>query len=63
MPEKILPSSSLNWKPTSKQIRAITKLAMQLGISNPIESDPRNRREARNMIYQLRNQLKERNNE
>ena len=56
--EKISPSSSLNWKPTPKQIRAIAKLATALGISDPIESDPKNRREARNLIYELRNQLK-----
>ena len=59
MTEKILPSSSLNYKPTPKQIRAITKLAIALGISDPIESDPRNRREARDLIYMLRKQLKE----
>ena len=59
MTEKILPSSSLNWRPTNKQIRAITKLAMRLGITDIIEETPRNRREARNLIYELRNRVKE----
>ena len=59
MAEKIPASSSLNYKPTPMQIRAITKLAQALGISDPIENDPRNRREARNLIYRLRKQLKE----
>ena len=57
--EKILPSSSLNWKPTSKQIRAITRLAIRLSITEPIEETPRNRLEARNIIYELRKRLKE----
>ena len=56
--EKILPSSSLNYKPTPKQIRAISKLAQSLGISDPIESDPKTRKEARDLIYILRKQLR-----
>ena len=59
MPEKIYPASSMNLPPTHKQIRAITKLATQLGISEPIENDPHNRWEARNLIYQLRKQRSE----
>ena len=62
MPEKIMPGSSLNWTPTNKQIRAITRLAIRLGITDIIESTPRNRREARNMIYELRNRVKEMDN-
>ena len=62
MPEKILPSSSLNWTLTNKQIRAITRLAIRLGITDIIESTPRNRREARNLIYELRNRVKEMDN-
>ncbi len=54
MPERISKSSSLNWTPTNKQIRAITRLAIRLGITDIIESTPRNRREARNLIYELR---------
>lgn len=63
MAEKILPSSSLNYKPTAKQIRAITRMAIALGITEPIEETPRNRVEARNIIYELRKRLKERGNE
>jgi len=59
MPEKIPPSSSLNWTPTSKQVRAITRLAIRLGITDIIEDTPRTRLEARNMIYELRNRVKE----
>ena len=59
MPEKILKSSSLNWTPTNKQIRAITKLAIRLGITDIIEDTPSNRREARNLIYELRNRVRE----
>lgn len=52
--EKILPSSSWNYKPLPKQIRAIVKLAKQLGITEHIENGPTNRWEARNLIYDLR---------
>lgn len=60
-PEKILPSSSLHWKPTPKQVRAITKLTQQLDIFYPLESEPRTRKEARDLIYSLRMRLKEKN--
>ena len=56
--EKISPSSTLNFKPTPKQVRAITRLATALGITGPIENDPKNRREARDLIFQLRIQLR-----
>ena len=56
--EKILPISTMNLPPTGKQARAITKLAMALHISEPIENSPSNRWEARNLIYYLRGQLK-----
>ncbi len=63
---KILPSSTLLYKPTAKQTRAITKLAMALGDRGegplPIENSPTNRVEARNLIFKLRWQLKEQNN-
>jgi len=59
MAEKIPKSSSLNWKPTPRQIRAITHLAVRLRITEPLEETPRNRREARDLIYQLRMRLKE----
>ena len=61
MTEKNPAASSMNLPPTPKQIRAITKLATALGISDPIENDPRNRREARNLIYHMRLQLREKN--
>lgn len=61
MPEKIGISSSLNWKPTPKQIRAITRMAIALGITEPLEETPRNRKEARDIIYQLRGKLRAKN--
>ena len=57
--EKILPSSTWNYKPLPRQVRAITRMAQQLGIREPIENSPSNRVEARNLIYRLRQQLKE----
>jgi len=42
----------------SKQIRAITKLAVRLGITEPLEETPRNRKEARDLIYQLRGKVR-----
>lgn len=56
--EKIQPTSSLNDDPTPAQVRAITRLCMALDIREPLEETPSNRREARNMIYQLRAKLK-----
>ena len=56
--EKILPSSTLNYKPTGRQVRAITRMAQALGITEPIENSPSNRVEARNLIFQLRYQLR-----
>ncbi len=66
MTKLILPSSSLNLPPTGRQTRAVTILAQALGDPGagplPIEHTPSNRREARDLIYKLRIQLKERNN-
>ncbi len=59
MTERILPSSSLNYRPTAKQIRAITRMAAALRITDPIENSPANRREARDLIFELRKRLKE----
>lgn len=59
MAEKIPKASSLNLPPTWRQTKAITRLAIALGISEPIEDTPSNRVEARNLIYRLRQQLKE----
>lgn len=60
MTEKISPSSSLLYPPTPRQIRAISKMAQALGDQSGIEHDPMNRREARDLIFKLRIQLKER---
>ncbi|KKN75174.1 hypothetical protein LCGC14_0383330 [marine sediment metagenome] len=62
MTEKILPTSTLNLKPTPRQVRAITRMASQLGDRTGIEHTPVNRREARDLIFRLRIQLKEARN-
>lgn len=59
MSEKIPKTSSLNLPPTWKQTKAITRLAVALGIPEPIEETPSNRVEARNLIYRLRQQLRD----
>ncbi|KKN54528.1 hypothetical protein LCGC14_0591200 [marine sediment metagenome] len=56
MTEKISPASSWALPPTGRQVVAITRLAMQLGIKEPIEDKPSNRWEARRMIYDLTQQ-------
>lgn len=56
--EKVKVTSSLNDDPTPAQVRAITRLCTVLGIREPLEETPSNRREARNMIYQLRAKIK-----
>ena len=61
MTEKIPPASSWTLPPTSRQIVAITRLAMQLGITEPIEEKPSNRWEARRMIYDLTQQRDSKN--
>lgn len=65
MTEKIYPPSSWNLPPTFQQTRSITKLATALEDKGegpiPIEHTPSNRREARDLIYKLRIQLKEKN--
>ena len=52
--EIIKPESSLNLPPTPTQIRAITRICMAKHIREPLEETPRNRCEARNLIYRLR---------
>lgn len=59
MAEKIPIGSTLNLKPTPRQVRAITRMASQLGDRSGIEHTPVNRREARDLIYKLRIQLKD----
>jgi hypothetical protein len=61
--EKIPPESSLNLPPTGRQARAITKLCLYKGISEPLEERPSNRREARNLIYELRNEKRRKGGE
>jgi len=56
--EKIPPESSWNLPPTARQRHQISTLAIHLGIRDPIEDTPSNRREARNLIYDLRAQRK-----
>ena len=48
--DKIPAYSSWNLPPTPKQVRAITRLAQQLGYHDAVENKPTNRWEARNMI-------------
>jgi hypothetical protein len=52
--EKIPPGSSWNLPPTEKQTRAIAELCMRRGIRELLEETPSDRREARNLIYELR---------
>lgn len=47
-------SPTLQSPPTDRQIRAITKLCMALRIKEPLEEQVSTRREARNLIYELR---------
>ena len=54
MGEKILPNSTWNYKPTVKQVRAITKQCLRLHISEPLEENVKSRLEARRLIYDLR---------
>lgn len=58
MPEVIQVSSSWNLPPTAKQCRQITLLCMSLKIRDPLEDSPSTRWEARNLIYDLRQQRK-----
>ena len=53
MPDKIQPTSSWTLPPTGKQISAITRLAQQLGITEPIENKPTTRWEARQLLWEL----------
>lgn len=52
-----MPDSTLNLPPTSAQVLAITRLCMYLRIETELECSPSNRREARNIIYELRAKL------
>jgi hypothetical protein len=61
--KKIPKHSSWNLPPTPKQVRAIAKLAAQLGYHEPAENKPSNRWEARNMIRGFLEERRRRNNE
>lgn len=55
---KIEQGSSLNERPTPRQVRAIARLCTVLGISEPLEERPSNRWEARDLIYDLLQEVK-----
>lgn len=58
MTNKIPPSSSWTLPPTGRQIAAITRIAMQLGIREPIEEGISTRWEARRLLYELNEKRK-----
>ena len=58
MAEKIHYASSWQLPPTDRQVRAITRLAAQLGITEPIEEKPTTRWEARQLLYELNEKRK-----
>ena len=58
MGEIIQPSSTLNLPPTGRQCRRIAFQCMALGIQEPLEEKVSNRWEARNLIWELREKLK-----
>lgn len=49
--------------PTGKQILSVTKMCMALGIKDPLEERVSNRREARDLMYELRGELRLTNSE
>ena len=61
MVDKIHYNSSWTLPPTGKQVRAITRLCMQLGIKEPLEESPSNRWEARRLLYELNEQMAAKN--
>jgi len=48
--------SSIELSPTAGQIQRLTKQCIRLGIKEPLEELVSNRREARDLMYQLRSQ-------
>lgn len=50
--------SSIELPPTGRQCRRITLQCAALGIKEPLEERVSNRREARNLIYELRSKMK-----
>lgn len=58
-----MPLPPLNWEslpPTPQQSIAIARLCIILGIKPELESVPITRREARDLLYRLKNELRER---
>ena len=55
-------ASSWTLPATSRQVVAITRLAMQLGIKEPIEEKPMTRWEARRLLHELNQKRKEMKN-
>jgi len=55
---KYAASSTINLPPTGKQCRRIALWCMALGERAPLEEQVSNRREARDLIYSLRNRLR-----
>jgi len=55
---KYQPSSTINLPPTGRQCRRITLQCMRLGIREPLEEKVSNRREARDLSWELRNKKK-----
>jgi len=53
----------LDLPPTAESVRAITRMAMALGIREPIEEGISNRREARKLQYELLCKLRARRKE
>ena len=56
--ELVPQTSSLNLPPTARQCRRIALFCLAMGIREPLEEKVANRREARNLIYDLLCQLK-----
>jgi len=55
--------STLDLKPTPTQVNRITQYCKILGIKSPLESSTSNRREANDLIYHLRGQVRTKNAE
>lgn len=55
---KYAPGSSIELPPTPGHCRRIAKQCAALGEKRPLEETVSNRREARNLMYELRGKLK-----
>ena len=54
----VRPNGSLELPPTPLQIRTITRFCRALGIRDYLEESLRNRREARDLLFALRGELR-----